>query len=160
RFEGFVLRPRAHSVIHFESARAATPRLRFDATVSPAEGANNHAEGSERRRPAFPGLARSPHRIHRARRDASALRYGPGMRARSGSALLAVELALFGCNRRIDPFDPKEEPRQPDLSQIFPDGSERAESPEPGLPAPPDGGRGAASVAAESGAPIRGTVRI
>ena len=82
------------------------------------------------------------------------------MRARSWIALLGVALALAGCNRRIEPFDPKEQPRQPDLSRIFPAGSERAERPEPVLPAAPDGGRGAASVAEESGAPIHGTVRI
>ena len=83
------------------------------------------------------------------------------MRARSRIALLGAALTLLlACDRRIEPFDPSEEPRQPDLSRIFPAGAERAERVEPGLPAAPDDGRGAAPLAAESGAPIRGTVRL
>jgi hypothetical protein len=82
------------------------------------------------------------------------------MRARSRIALLGAALALLSCNRRIEPFDPNEQPRQPDLSRIFPAGAERAEEVQPGLPAAPDAGRGAPSLAAESGAPIRGSVRL
>lgn len=82
------------------------------------------------------------------------------MRARSWIALLGAALALVACDRKIEPFDPSEEPREPDLSRIFPAGAERAERVEPGLPAPPGEERGAPSVAKESGAPIRGRVRL
>jgi cytochrome c-type biogenesis protein CcmH len=82
------------------------------------------------------------------------------MRARSRFALLGAVLALAACDRKLEPFDPDEEPRQPDLSRIFPAGAERAERAMPGLPEPPGGGRGAAPLAAESGEPIRGSVRI
>ena len=73
---------------------------------------------------------------------------------------LAAALALSACNRKIEPFDPNEQPHQPDLSKIFPAGAERAERAVPGLPPAPDGGRGAAPVAAESGPPIHGVVRL
>ncbi|HVH20542.1 MAG TPA: hypothetical protein VNF72_19785 [Myxococcota bacterium] len=82
------------------------------------------------------------------------------MRARSRIALLCAALALYGCDRNLEPFDPDEQPRQPDLSRIFPAGAERAERAEPGLPAAPDATRGAAEVAAESGAPIHGTIQL
>jgi cytochrome c-type biogenesis protein CcmH len=82
------------------------------------------------------------------------------MRARSGIALLGAALALAACDRKLEPFDPNEQPRQPDLSKIFPEGAERAERAQPGLPEAPGSGRGAEPVAAEAGEPIRGSVRI
>jgi len=85
------------------------------------------------------------------------------------SALLGLLLA--GCDRRIDPYDPDETVEQPDLSRIFPEGArveaerERAAggeaSPMGGGPPPgPEGGPGAPPVAAESGAPTRGTLQL
>jgi hypothetical protein len=85
-------------------------------------------------------------------------------------ALLIAALAL-GCDRNLEPFDPGEEPREPNLSKIFPEGAERAGRPGPGLPpAPgePQTGRGAPPLAAEagdgaggvSGPPITGTVSL
>ena len=74
--------------------------------------------------------------------------------------LLVLAAGLAGCNRNLEPFDADEEPRQPDLSRIFPKGAERAARIEPGLPEPP--GRGAppmAQEAAAGGAPIQGTIR-
>lgn len=82
------------------------------------------------------------------------------MRARSRIALLGAALALYGCDRNLEPYDPAERPRQPDLSHIFPAGAERAERAQPGLPAAPEAARGTADVAAESGAPIHGTVQL
>ena len=69
---------------------------------------------------------------------------------------------LAACDRNLEPFDPAEQPRQPDLSKIFPAGAEDAPTaPEPSLELPPPPGmRGAPSLAAESGAPIRGTLRL
>jgi hypothetical protein len=79
---------------------------------------------------------------------------------------LAIAIAcawVAGCDRNVEPFDPNEEPAQPDLARIFPAGAERAEPGPPSLPPPP--GRGAPPVAAQSdvGAdapPIRGTVSV
>ncbi len=96
-------------------------------------------------------------------------------RTAAPALLLAVVTALVaGCDRNIEPFDPNEEPREPDLSRIFPEGAERAAQIRPGLPEPPRAapGRGAPPLAAEagaalpsgagasSGAPISGTVRV
>jgi hypothetical protein len=81
------------------------------------------------------------------------------MRARSRIALLGAVLALSGCDRNLEPYDPAEQPRQPDLSRIFPAGAERAERAQPGLPAAPEAARGT-DVAAESGAPIHGTIQL
>jgi len=81
------------------------------------------------------------------------------MSARSRIALLGAVLALYGCDRNLEPYDPAEQPRQPDLSRIFPAGAERAERAQPGLPAAPEAARGP-EVAAESGAPIHGTIQL
>ena len=90
------------------------------------------------------------------------------IRAASLVALL-LAVAATGCDRNLEPFDASEEPRQPDLSKIFPEGAERAARVRPGLPpAPgdPSPGRGAPPLAAEAGVeggagqPIRGTVRL
>jgi cytochrome c-type biogenesis protein CcmH len=84
----------------------------------------------------------------------------------SRAAVIALAAAvLLGCDRNLEPFDPSEEPRQPDLSKIFPEGAERAAQLEPGLPAPPpEPGRGAPALAAEVGRdeapPISGTVSL
>lgn len=84
-------------------------------------------------------------------------------RARVSRALtiVAIALALIGCDRNLEPFVEGEEPSQPDLSQIFPEGAERAAEPreQMGLPdAPQRGGRGADPSAAAP--PIRGTIRV
>jgi hypothetical protein len=78
------------------------------------------------------------------------------------AALLAVA-ALAACDRKLEPFDPAEQPRQPDLSKIFPEGAEAPPVAPDGsieLPPPPSAERGAAPVAAESGQPIHGTLRL
>jgi cytochrome c-type biogenesis protein CcmH len=83
------------------------------------------------------------------------------MRALRRIGLVGAALAALGCNRNLETFDPNEQPRQPDLSKIFPAGAERAERAQPGLMDAPGSGRGAAPVAAAvSGDPIQGTVRI
>jgi len=63
--------------------------------------------------------------------------------------LLVLWVGLAGCDRNIEPFDPEEEPRQPDLSKIFPEGAERAEPAPPLLPPAPGEGRGASPLPAE-----------
>jgi hypothetical protein len=86
------------------------------------------------------------------------------VRAFGRPALLACwVLAVGACDRKIEPFDPNEKPREPDLSKIFPEGADGAEPAQPALPPPPGETRGAPSepseVASESaGAPITGTV--
>ena len=76
--------------------------------------------------------------------------------------LLLLAVVSAGCDRNIGPFDPLEEPEAPDLSKIMPEGAR--EAPTPGLPPSPEQARpaqrGAPSVAAESGPPIEGTVRL
>lgn len=78
--------------------------------------------------------------------------------------LCAVQLA---CDRNIEPYVPGEEPRQPDLSRIFPAGAEqeaRREAPgELPPPPPPRGARpvgGTAPADASKAEPIRGEVRV
>jgi cytochrome c-type biogenesis protein CcmH len=75
-------------------------------------------------------------------------------------ALLAVWVLVAGaCDRKIEPFDPNEKPREPDLSKIFPEGADSAEPAQPGLP-PAPGQRGGGAPGAEEGssAPVSGTV--
>ena len=76
-----------------------------------------------------------------------------------------VLLALAGCDRNLEPFDPDEKPREPDLSKIFPEGAESAEPQRPSLPPAPGEVRGAPPLASEaaaetSDAPITGTVAL
>jgi hypothetical protein len=78
---------------------------------------------------------------------------------------LLLVLALTACDRNLEPFDPNEQPRDPDLSKIFPEGAESAEPAEPGLPPPPGESPGAPDLpsevaAAGSAAPITGTVEL
>jgi hypothetical protein len=83
-------------------------------------------------------------------------------RPRSFATLLLAVATLAACDRNLEPFDPAEQPRQPDLSKIFPAGAEIAPAgPEQSLelPPPPEV-RGAPALAAESGEPIRGTLRL
>ena len=78
--------------------------------------------------------------------------------------LCACVIALAGCDRNVEPFVPGEEPRQPDLSKIFPEGAERAarNAGPPGIPdaAPPSpqGGRGMDATA--DAPPIRGVIEL
>jgi len=73
--------------------------------------------------------------------------------------LIALSLAaVVGCDRNVEPFVEGEEPRQPDLSKIFPEGA-KAPPTMPGLPPSPEGGRGAPPVAAGA-QPIAGEVAV
>jgi len=82
--------------------------------------------------------------------------------SRSLAALWLTAALLAACDRNLEPFDPAEQPRQPDLSKIFPAGAEVAPAaPEQSLELPPPPAmRGAPALAAESGEPIRGTLRL
>jgi hypothetical protein len=84
-----------------------------------------------------------------------------GRSRRVALAVVAV-LAFVHCDRGIEPFDPAEEPRQPDLSRIFPEGAKakgmRAEVASEA--AARDGGRGTAPMMAArvpKPAPAKGT---
>ena len=90
-----------------------------------------------------------------------------------GAAVLAVVGwgAVLACDRNLEPFDPAEEPRQPDLARIFP---AQQEGPGMGGLKPPSGAgesplgrRGAPPVApggssggAAATSPIRGRIEI
>jgi hypothetical protein len=76
-------------------------------------------------------------------------------------ALLALQMASSACDRNTEAFVPGEAPSEPDLSEIFPEGAERAAKPSAGLP-PPPGQRASAPIApaADAAAPIRGSVRL
>jgi len=91
------------------------------------------------------------------------LRFGC-MPTKLGAAGLCIALVtLTACDRNLEPFDPAEEPRQPDLSRIFPAGAEGPPAVEGApleMPPAPPGMRGAPALAAEGGEPIRGTLRI
>ena len=86
------------------------------------------------------------------------------MPTKLGAAGLCIALVtLAACDRNLEPFDPAEEPRQPDLSRIFPAGAEGpsvVEGAPVEMPPAPPGMRGAPAPAAEGGEPIRGTLRI
>lgn len=75
-------------------------------------------------------------------------------------AFLAV-VALLGCHRNVEPFVPGEEPRQPDLSKIFPAGAEQAgrRAGPVELPAPPGVGPRGADPWADA-EPIRGVITV
>jgi hypothetical protein len=75
---------------------------------------------------------------------------------------LGLWIALAGCDRNIEPYQPGEEPREPDLARIFPAPDEvemaagaMASPPAAGLPtAQPD------ATAGRPGAAVRGTVHL
>lgn len=69
--------------------------------------------------------------------------------------LLIACLAASGCNRNMEPYVPGEEPKQPDLSRIFPVAAEEHRAPAPPMPAA--AGPTAGDVLAQS---IQGTIDI
>ena len=86
------------------------------------------------------------------------------MTTKSNAALvcLALWLLLAACNRNIEAYDPAEEPRQPDLSRIFPAGAEGPavmQNAPSEMPPPPQMAAAPEAVAA-GGDPIRGTLRV
>jgi hypothetical protein len=72
-------------------------------------------------------------------------------------ALLTIALlAVIGCNRNMEPYVPGEEPKEPDLSKIFPSSpDEPRQAPMAAMPAAP----GQASAEAPA-PPIQGTIEI
>ncbi len=88
-----------------------------------------------------------------------------GMPSRAVFLVLCVAVlgsTQMACDRNVEPYVPGEQPRQPDLSKIFPAGAERAarNAGPPGIPdAPaPRGGRGMDTSA--DAPPIRGIVEV
>src|SRR5262245_26181254 len=91
------------------------------------------------------------------------LRFATVARVHRLVLIAPLALAVAACDRNLEPFDPNEKPREPDLSKIFPEGAESAEPVQPGLPPPPGEERGAPSMPSEvaagsSAVPISGTV--
>jgi len=85
---------------------------------------------------------------------------------RTLASCLLLVLAL-GCDRNIEPFVPGEEPREPDLSKIFPEGAERSARAQPSMPPAPrgippvaDAGAADPAGAGDDAAPVRGTLRL
>lgn len=80
------------------------------------------------------------------------------------SAALVTLAMLPGCDRNLEPFDPEEEVRAPDLARIFPDEAQ----PGPGLRASPTTADSRGSVPsntprtprASGAAPIRGRIEL
>ena len=73
---------------------------------------------------------------------------------------LFVWAAASGCDRNLEPFDPKEQPQPPDLAKIFPEGADRTAplGTEVELPLPPGSERGVDATADVE--PIRGVIRV
>jgi len=107
---------------------------------------------------------------HRRRTASAAALRGAARRLASLSLVVLVAALATGCDRNIEPYDPDEEPREPDLSKIFPEGAERAQQQPPSLPPAPGGERGAPALSAEQMAgepgpgsdapPIEGRVEV
>ncbi len=77
---------------------------------------------------------------------------------RGAMLLVLAGWILLACDRNLEPFDPAEEPRPPDLAKLFPPGAEQAAAQTPGqAPAMPE--RGAPPVSTEA-EPVRGTLRV
>jgi cytochrome c-type biogenesis protein CcmH len=75
------------------------------------------------------------------------------------SALAFATGAAVGCDRAVESYDPAEQPQQPDLSRIFPEGAERSAQPAPVAQGGATGSRGAPPVASPTKA-IQGTVTV
>jgi len=69
--------------------------------------------------------------------------------------LVIACLAYSGCNRNMEPYVPGEEPKQPDLSRIFPEAAEKREAPAAAMPAAP--GQVARGIPPQ---PIQGTIEV
>ncbi|MDH3519448.1 MAG: hypothetical protein OEM49_03250 [Myxococcales bacterium] len=77
---------------------------------------------------------------------------------------LCTALALSGCDRNVEPYVADEEPEQPDLAKIFPQGPDDAQPkspmpprmpPAPGMPGPARD-----AVVSADAPPIRGIIRV
>jgi hypothetical protein len=72
--------------------------------------------------------------------------------------LAVVLLAHSGCNRNMEPYVPGEEPKEPDLSRIFPAGAEVEQAPVTAMPAMPAApGQAPAAITPQ---PIEGTIEV
>lgn len=83
--------------------------------------------------------------------------------------LMALALALAACDRNIEPYQPGEEPRAPDLARIFPgppggvgstEGQSENEGGTPRGAVPPARAEGAAPAAGSGGGAITGEITL
>ncbi len=91
------------------------------------------------------------------------LRFAPMLTKPSAAGLCLTLAMLAACDRNIAPFDPAEEPQQPDLSRIFPAGADEMPAVQDApteMPPPPPSMAAAPELAAPGGDPIRGTLRL
>jgi hypothetical protein len=128
-------------------------------------------EGFDLRPPTSEGHPQLPQRVEATTDGNSAAMAGepalPGhvlpsaaMRFRRILLLVVACLACGGCNRNMEPYVPGEEPKQPDLSRIFPDAAEKRAAPFAAMPAAP--GQPATGIPPQSiqGKPIQGTIEV
>jgi len=115
------------------------------------ESRSGRGAASSRGVPAGAGASGASRSTQIAAAAASA-RAGAARRRLAVAAVLAAALA-WGCDRHVEPFDPSAEPRQPDLSRIFPEPSRQREAaPSPGMPPAPE------AAAAAAASPVTGRV--
>jgi hypothetical protein len=85
--------------------------------------------------------------------------------------VVVVLLSLSACgrspfDRKVEPYDQSEQPQQPNLSKIFPEGAARALGAPPEMPPSPEELMGGAPAVAgmtapeNAGPPITGTIRL
>jgi hypothetical protein len=81
-------------------------------------------------------------------------------------SVLAAALAVAACHRKVEPYDAAEQPHEPDLSKIFPEGAERSMGAPPEMPPSPEELMGSAPAVAgmtapeNAGPPITGTIGL
>ena len=69
----------------------------------------------------------------------------------------------LACDSNVEPYVPGEEPRQPDLAKIFPEGAQRVPRSEAEIrqaPGPPGARSGMNPVGGSNAAAIRGSIRV
>ena len=73
--------------------------------------------------------------------------------------LASLLLLLTACDRNVAPFE-EEEPSEPDLGAIFPEGAKRAAQPGPDVPPELGGGGAPPAAPGSAGDPVRGTITL
>jgi hypothetical protein len=79
---------------------------------------------------------------------------------RGSIVLVSCALAVFACDRNIEPYDPNVQVETPDLSKIFPEGAERSGDGEVLRGVMPEAAAPVAPPPGAEGEPLSGTIRI